>query len=349
MIKDFKNENVLAEMKRQISEAAKISDREARITFVLIHMISDKHVLAESAAMSDDGSVVFRFISWCLSRFAEELETPSCEEFMNPIEVFRQDYDVNLINLARFRTPAKNAVEKGLDESMEWPADVPYEEWEEDILQTAYATLFGIYYFNTPVEDLICWLGKDEPKNARFVNAMNRHETALNVSDDRARLREADGPVPVEKKQNPLYVSDEEIAQGKEHVNQLRRGFLKMVKMLATDDVLRFCQEKEDTAFGIFMSGTFAMMMPGKDVDRKSMVSSRDNAKWVYQAAKKSLMGDKLTGEIVTANDDSAAAEIFYWGLVYGERGVAEGSMPTDLAHTDVRRNPKDDKDEKAS
>ena len=40
MIKDYQNKEVLAEMKRQVNAAAKISDREARITFVLIHMIS---------------------------------------------------------------------------------------------------------------------------------------------------------------------------------------------------------------------------------------------------------------------------------------------------------------------
>jgi hypothetical protein len=34
MIKDYQNKEVLAEMKRQVNAAAKISDREARITFV---------------------------------------------------------------------------------------------------------------------------------------------------------------------------------------------------------------------------------------------------------------------------------------------------------------------------
>ena len=111
--------------------------------------------------------------------------------------------------------------------------------------------------------------------------------------------------------------------------------------MLGTGDVLRFCQEKEDTAFGIFMTGTFAMMMPGKNINRKGMVCSRDNAKLVYQAAKKSLMGDKLSKQIVTAADDKAAAEVFYWGLIYGEQGVADGSMPTGMADMDIRRKPK--------
>ena len=237
----------------------------------------------------------------------DELEAPSTEDFKNPIELFKKEHDVTLLDLVRFRTPAKNAVEKGLDESFEWPDNVPYEEWEEDMLQTAYATLFGLYFFNTPAKDLMRWLGKDEPKNYRFVNAMNRHETALNVTEERTRLREADGPLD----------------------------------MLASGDVLRFCQEKEDTAFGIFMTGTFAMMMPGKNINRKGMVSSRDNAKLVYQAAKKSLMGDKLSKQIVTAADDKAAAEVFYWGLIYGEQGVADGSMPTGMADMDIRRKPK--------
>ena len=46
MLKDYQNKAVLAEMKRQVNAAAKISDREARITFVLVHMISEHHELA---------------------------------------------------------------------------------------------------------------------------------------------------------------------------------------------------------------------------------------------------------------------------------------------------------------
>ena len=149
MIKDYQHKNVLAEMKRQVNAAAKISDREARITFVLVHMISEHHELAESAGKPDGENNLFRFVTWCLSRFAEELETPSTEDFKNPIELFKKEQDINLLNLSRFRTPAKNAAEKDLDESMEWPKDVPYEEWEEDMLQTAYATMFGLYFFDT--------------------------------------------------------------------------------------------------------------------------------------------------------------------------------------------------------
>ena len=341
MLKDYKNKEVLAEMKRQVNAAAKISDREARITFVLVHLISEHHELAESAGKPDGENNLFRFTSWCLSRFAEELEMPSTEDYKNPIDVFKKEHDVNLLQLVRFRTPAKNAVEKELDESLEWPKDVPYEEWEEDMLQTAYATLFGLYFFNTPAKDLMRWLGKDEPKNFRFVNAMNRHETALNVTEERTRLREADGPLPCKKKPKRMYVSDEELAQGKEHVDQLHQGFRNLVDTLASGDVQHFCQEKEDTAFGVFMTGTFAMMMPGKNINRKGMVSSRDNAKLVYQAAKKSLMGDKLSKQIVTAADDKAAAEVFYWGLMFGEQGVANGSMPTGMADMDIRRKPK--------
>ena len=91
MIKDYQNKEVLAEMKRQVNAAAKISDREARITFVLIHMISEYHILAEQCTKPDGENNLFRFISWCLSRFAEELETPSNEEFQNPIELYKKD------------------------------------------------------------------------------------------------------------------------------------------------------------------------------------------------------------------------------------------------------------------
>ena len=44
-------------------------------------------------------------------------------------------------------------------------------------------------------------------------------------------------------------------------------------------------------------------------------------------------MGDKLANDIVTATDDKAAAEVFYWGLIGGEQGVANGSMPTGGRH----------------
>ena len=70
-------------MKREVNAAAKISDREARITFVLVHMISEHHELAEQCSKPDGENNLFRFISWCLSRFAEELETPSSEEFLS--------------------------------------------------------------------------------------------------------------------------------------------------------------------------------------------------------------------------------------------------------------------------
>ena len=90
MIKDYQNKEVLAEMKRQVNAAAKISDREARITFVLIHMISEYHILAEQCNKPDGENNLFRFISWCLSRFAEELETPSNRRSRTPSSFTRK-------------------------------------------------------------------------------------------------------------------------------------------------------------------------------------------------------------------------------------------------------------------
>lgn len=341
MIIDFQNKELLAKMKREVNAAAKISNREARITFVLVHMISEHHELAEQCSKPDGENNLFRFISWCLSRFAEELETPTNEEFKNPIELYKRDPDINLLDLVRHRTPAKNAVEKGLDESFEWPSDVPYEEWEEDILQTAYTTLFGLYFFKTPAKDMMKWLGKDERKNYLFVNAMNRHETALNISEERTRLREADGPLPWKKKPKRMYLSDEECAQGEEEVERLRKMFVALIDELGRGDTLRFCREKEETAFAVFVSGIFAMAMPDKRMNRKGMVSTEDNIKIVYQAAKKSMMGDKVVKDIVTAADDQAAAEVFYWGLLAGEQFVANGSMPTGMVDIDIRHKPK--------
>ena len=102
MIKDYQNKEVLAEMKRQVNAAAKISDREARITFVLIHMISEYHILAEHCTKPDGENNLFRFISWCLSRFAEELEMPSNEEFTNPTTLLRYSTTSFGVSLKRF-------------------------------------------------------------------------------------------------------------------------------------------------------------------------------------------------------------------------------------------------------
>ena len=237
-----------------------------------------------------------------------------------------------------------NATEKEVFDEVEFFAkavntlikgNVPYEEWEEDMLHTAYITLFGLYYFDTSAKDLMRWLGKDEPKNPKFVNARNRHETITNISIDRMGQSEHE-----DRPKKKMFISDEEFANGVMGLNDLRKRFKKLVDQIAKGNTLRFCQEKEETAFGVFMSGLYAMMMPGEDVNRKGMVGSKENARMVYQAAKKMLMGDVVTKGIVTADDDNAAAEVFYWGLLGGEDGVRRGTMPTGLGELDIEVKP---------
>ena len=331
MIKDYQNKEALAAMKRQLNEAIKSGgDREARITFVLIHMLSERHELMESCKKQKGEDNLFRFMVWNLERITKEFELQPGDEYANPIDVYRKE-GMNLQEFARWRNPAKDAVKKGLEEWQEWPDDVPYEEWEEDMLHTAYITLFGLYYFDTPAKDLMRWLGKDEPKNPKFVNAMNRHETITNISIDRMGHSEHE-----DRPKKKMFISDEEFANGVMGLNDLRKRFKKLVDQIAKGNTLRFCQEKEETAFGVFMSGLFSMMMPGEDVNRKGMVGSKENARMVYQAAKKMLMGDVVTKGIVTADDDNAAAEVFYWGLLGGEDGVRRGTMPTGLGEVDI-------------
>lgn len=335
MIKDYQNKEALAAMKRQLNKAIKSGgDREARITFVLIHMLSERHELMESAKKQKGEDNLFRFMTWNLERITKEFEMQPDSEYSNPIDVYRKE-GMNLQEFVRLRNPAKDAVKKGLEEWQEWPDDVPYEEWEEDMLHTAYITLFGLYYFDTPAKDLMRWLGKDEPKNPKFVNAMNRHETITNISIDRMGQSEHE-----DRPKKKMFISDEEFANGVMGLNGLRKRFKKLVDQIAKGNTLRFCQEKEETAFGVFMSGLFAMMMPGEDVNRKGMVGSKENARMVYQFAKKMLMGDVVTKGIVTADDDNAAAEVFYWGLLGGEDGVRRGTMPTGLGEVDIEVKP---------
>ena len=144
MIKDFQNKKVLAEMKRQLNKAAKQGDREARITFTLIHMISEHHELAEMASKPDGENNLYRFMWWNLDRMADEFELKPEDEYSNPIDIYRREEQLDLLELCRFRTPTKDAVKKGLEEWQEWPSDVPYEEWEDEMLQTAYITMFGL-------------------------------------------------------------------------------------------------------------------------------------------------------------------------------------------------------------
>lgn len=335
MIKDYQNKEALAAMKRQLNEVIKSGgDREARVTFVLIHMLSERHELMGSSRKQDGEDNLFRFMVWNLERITKEFEMQPDSEYANPIDVYRKE-GMNLQEFVRLRNPAKNAVKKGLEEWQEWPDDVPYEEWEEDMLHTAYITLFGLYYFDTPAKDLMRWLGKDEPKNPKFVNAMNRHETITNISIDRMGQSEHE-----DRPKKKMFISDEEFANGVMGLNDLRKRFKKLVDQIAKGNTLRFCQEKEETAFGVFMSGLFAMMMPGEDVNRKGMVGSKENARMVYQFAKKMLMGDVVTKGIVTADDDNAAAEVFYWGLLGGEDGVRKGTMPTGLGELDIEVKP---------
>ena len=54
----------------------------------MIKDYQNKEVLAEQCTKPDGENNLFRFISWCLSRFAEELETASNVEFTNPIELY---------------------------------------------------------------------------------------------------------------------------------------------------------------------------------------------------------------------------------------------------------------------
>lgn len=331
MIKDYQNKEVLAAMKRQLNEAIKSGgDREARITFVLIHMLSERHELMESSNKQKGEDNLFCFMVWNLERMTKDFEMQPDDEYANPIDVYRKE-GMNLLEFVRSRNPAKDAVKKGLEECQEWPDDVPYEEWEEDMLHTAYITLFGLYYFDTPAKDLMRWIGKDEPKNPKFVNAMNRHETITNISIDRMGQSEHE-----DRPKKKMFISDEEFASGVMKLNDLRKRFKKLVDQIAKGNTLRFCQEKEETAFGVFMSGLFAMMMPGDDINRKGMVGSKENARMVYQFAKKMLMGDVVTKGIVTADDDNAAAEVFYWGLLGGEDGVRKGTMPTGLGEVDI-------------
>lgn len=246
-----------------------------------------------------------------------------------------------LQDIVRSHTPAKNAVEKGLDESLEWPSDVPYEEWEEDLLQTAYTTLFGLYFFNTPTKDMMRWLGKDEPKNSRFVNAMDRHETALNIIAERGRLLDADDPHPLKKKRKRIYLNDEDCAEAEEQGRKLREMFHGMIEEVFEGNTQRFCRENEDAAFEIFQMGLFTMLLPGKQFNRKGILDSPDHSMMLYKSAKKTVLGDKITKKIVTAADDQAAALVFYMGMLSGEQGVSKGNMPTDILNLDIRRTHK--------
>ena len=330
MIKDFENKERLAKMQSQLKEAAKQSDRDARIQFVLMHLICEYQELADSIGKQEEGNL-FHFTGWCLNEYANNLESKSHKGFTNPIELFQKE-GVSLPDLFTHAVPVKDAVERGLDESQEWPEVVPYEEWKEDMLLTAYATMFGLYYFDTPSEDLVRWLGEDEPDNEKFVNAMNRHITAVNIVLYRAHQFDDEKS----KERKKVDVDDEDLKKGFEELDVWRKSFAKLANKIAEGDTKRFCLEKPEAAFGVFIAGLYTMMLPDESYSRSVMTSSKDNARFTYEIAKKTTIGEDTIKAIVTAEDDEAAFEIFCWALVGGEGGVSEGILPTGLIDYDL-------------
>lgn len=123
-------------------------------------------------------------------------------------------------------------------------------------------------------------------------------------------------------------LTDEEYAQSQELFSTLRETFVVLRNQLPAGDLLLFCM-RDDTAFGVFVTGLFAMMMPDASVNRDVMADVR-NLDYMYESAKELLMGGLRRG-IKTKADDDMAKEVFYWGLKLGEQGIAAGAMPTGI------------------
>ena len=110
MIRNCKNKESLAYMRRQLNSVAKMGNLAIRTTFVLVHMTSEHLELAVSATKSGDEKKLFEFMICCLHRFAEELERPSSEDYTNPIDLYMKGKKSLLQDIVRSHTPAKNAV-----------------------------------------------------------------------------------------------------------------------------------------------------------------------------------------------------------------------------------------------
>ena len=72
------------------------------------------------------------------------------------------------------------------------------------------------------------------------------------------------------------------------------------------------------------------MMMPDANVNRDVMADKK-NLDYMYKSAKESLMGS-LVCAIRTKADEDMAKEVFHWGLMVGQQGIAAGVMPTGMA-----------------
>ena len=82
----------------------------------------------------------------------------------------------------------------------------------------------------------------------------------------------------------------------------------------------------------------FVPVMPDANVNRDVMADKK-NLDYVYESAKASLMGG-LVRAIRTKADDDMAKEVFHWGLMVGQQGIAAGVMPTGLGNWDFSLNP---------
>ncbi len=119
-------------------------------------------------------------------------------------------------------------------------------------------------------------------------------------------------------------LTDEELAQREKLMSYLKEVFDAICSELPECEMLHFCK-RDDTAFGVFICGILTMLAPTAGPNR-DMFADRNNLDYVYGTLKNSLM-DGLTSGFKTKAEDDFAKEVFHWGLLTGQHGIATGTM----------------------
>lgn len=314
----------------------------ARITFLSHHIYFERcnhEKIDKMKEESVENPSLSRFLNSYLELFAEIFGKPSTDDFKNPIDLYREDYSLNILELARINTPTKSAVEKGLDKSLEWPSDIPYVDWLEDFVKTIFINMFGLYYFNTSIGDMVRWVTKDEHDNPHFINGLNCYETAYNIDNDCGRSEGVDYFDKRNLEKDQIRIKFEHyISQNSNWDTD------DLVKNVASKETYKFYYTKE-VAYNIFLLAQgFLIILTGKS-SRDSYIRSFEDARRLYYRVKKYLMPQKDKKEIVTPEEDNIASEIFYIGLLSGYERGKDLPISEDLLSATLDKLEKEDKE----
>lgn len=299
-----------------VCEGEEAGIRAARKQFLYDHYSMEIIMPREDYDHYKGGIPLRKFLNSCMDKFADDFEKPSTDDFKNPIELYKEDDSLDIMEFARLNCPTKNAVKQGLDNSLEWPKKVPFEYWAEDLVRAVYINLFGLYYFDSSIDDMVRWVTQDELHNPAFVNAVNHCETALNIDMD--RNLHLDDSKPFWGGRNDFTARDEAKNENNDYAQKAQDNFNelfdKWVNDLPLGDTGIFCRVYREEALQVYRAAILVMLMRENLSACEKINDSDDYGRYAFQFAKKFFMGPDVV-EVIEKKGEKVAYEVFNWGL----------------------------------